>query len=82
MEVFLLETTSIPIWMFSRGPLRWTEPVAKALPSDRILVAITESKDVEKCYGIPADKFMELAVELDPKSRAALDTEEAETEAE
>ena len=56
--------------------------VSKALPSDRILVAITESKDVEKCYGIPADKFMELAVELDPKSRAALETEEADTEAE
>lgn len=54
--------------------------VAKALPSDKILVAIVETKKVEKCYGISIAKFMELAVELDPKSRAAVSTEEAETE--
>lgn len=50
--------------------------VTKALPTDRILVAIVETKSVEKCYGIPADKFMELAVEVDPKSRATIETDE------
>ena len=51
--------------------------VIKALSSDKILVSITKTTDVEKCYGIPVTKFMELAVELDPKTRAAV---EAETE--
>ena len=39
--------------------------VTKALPEGRILVAIVSSEPVEKCYGIPTSKFMELAVELD-----------------
>lgn len=57
--------------------------VTKALAVGKILVSIVESKDVEKCYGIPSDKFMELAVEIDPKTRAALKAEEAaETDAE
>lgn len=50
--------------------------VAKALPEGRILVAITSTTDVEKCYGIPVAKFMELAVELDPKSRTAVEADE------
>lgn len=55
--------------------------VAKVLPADKILVAIAETKEVEKCYGIPVAKFMELAVELDPKSRTAVEAEQAtETE--
>lgn len=56
--------------------------VAKALPDDRILVAIAGTTEVEKCYGIPVAKFMELAVELDPKTRAAVEAEEAEADAE
>lgn len=57
--------------------------VRNALAPEKILVSIVEAKEVEKCYGIPADKFMELAVEIDPKTRAALKTEEAaETNAE
>lgn len=55
--------------------------VTKALPEGRILVAIVSTTDVEKCYGIPVAKFMELAVELDPKSRTAVEAEQA-TEAE
>ena len=54
--------------------------VAKAIPEDKILVAITGTTPVEKCYGIPVAKFMELAVELDPATRTAIETE-AETEA-
>lgn len=56
--------------------------VAKALPVDRILVAIVGTTEVEKCYGIPVATFMDLAVELDPKTRAAVEAEEAETDAE
>ena len=51
--------------------------VSKALADDKILVSIVSTTEVEKCYGIPVAKFMELAVELDPKSRTAV---EAETE--
>lgn len=54
--------------------------VTKALAEDRILVSITGSTEVEKCYGIPTAKFMELAVELDPKTRSAVDAEEATEE--
>ena len=54
--------------------------VAKAIPEGKILVAIVSSEPVEKCYGIPTSKFMELAVELDPKSRSAVETEETATE--
>lgn len=56
--------------------------VAKALPEDRILVAIVGTTEVEKCYGIPVATFMDLAVELDPKTRAAVEAEEAEADAE
>ena len=49
--------------------------VAKALPEDRILVAIAGTTEVEKCYGIPVAKFMEFAVELDPKTRATVEAE-------
>lgn len=54
--------------------------VTKALSQDRILVSITGSTEVEKCYGIPTAKFMELAVELDPKTRSAVEAEEATEE--
>lgn len=56
--------------------------VAKAInPAEKILVAITGTSAIEKCYGIPVAKFMELAVELDPKTRTAADND-TEVEAE
>ena len=42
--------------------------------------AITGTTDVEKCYGIPTAKFMELAVELDPSTRSKVEAEEADAE--
>ena len=57
--------------------------VAKAIPDGKILVSIVSSERVDKCYGVPTAKFMELAVELDPAKRTALETEEtAEPDAE
>lgn len=53
--------------------------VAKAIPEGKILVSIVSTERVDKCYGVPVAKFMELAVELDPEKRTAL---EAETDAE
>lgn len=50
--------------------------ITKALPADRILVGIVESKVVDKCYGITVAQFMELAVELDPKTRTAVEADE------
>lgn len=56
--------------------------VAKVInPAEKILVAITGTSAIEKCYGIPVAKFMELAVELDPKTRTAADND-TEVEAE
>lgn len=55
--------------------------VTKALPEGFILVSIVETKEINKCYGVPTAKFMELAVELDPATRSALAAdEESETE--
>ena len=58
--------------------------VTKALPDGLILVSIAETKEINKCYGVPTEKFMELAVELDPATRSKLDAADdaAETEAE
>ena len=50
--------------------------VTKALPEGLILVSIAETKEINKCYGVPTAKFMELAVELDPDNRRALETED------
>ena len=49
--------------------------VAKAIPEGKILVSIVSTERVDKCYGVPTAKFMELAVELDPATRAKLDSE-------
>ena len=49
--------------------------VAKAIPEGKILVSIVSSERVDKCYGVPTAKFMELAVELDPEKRTALEAE-------
>jgi len=54
--------------------------VAKALTDDKILVSIVGTTEVEKCYGIPTAKFMELAIEIDPKTRTAIEAEETEAE--
>jgi hypothetical protein len=51
--------------------------VSKALDDSKILVSIIETTVIDKCYGIPTSKFMKLAVELDPKSRAKIEAEEA-----
>lgn len=56
--------------------------VAKAFTDDKILVSIVSTTEVEKCYGIPTAKFMELAVEIDPKTRTAIEAEETEADAE
>ena len=56
--------------------------VSKALADDKILVSIVGTTEVEKCYGIPVAKFMELAIEIDPKTRTAIEAEEAEADAE
>ena len=50
--------------------------VTKAIPEGKILVSIVSSTEVNKCYGVPTAKFMELAVELDPEKRTALETED------
>ena len=51
--------------------------VTKALPEGLILVSIADTKEINKCYGVPTAKFMELAVELDPATRSKIEAEEA-----
>jgi hypothetical protein len=51
--------------------------VVKAIPDGKILVAIVSATPINKCYGVPTAKFMELATELDPETRRAVEAEEA-----
>lgn len=51
--------------------------VSKAIADGQILVSIVSSEQVNKCYGVPTAKFMELAIEIDPKKRTAIEAEEA-----
>ena len=63
------------------NPDKLKKEVTKALPEGLILVSISETKEINKCYGVPTAKFMDLAVELDPATRSALAAdEESETE--
>lgn len=48
--------------------------VAKAIPEGKILVSIVDTKEINKCYGMPISAFMEQAVELDPAKRSVLDS--------
>lgn len=52
--------------------------VAKALPEGKVLVSIVSKQEINRCYGLAITKFMELAHELDPVTRAALAAEETE----
>ena len=51
--------------------------VANAVPDGKIFIAVLGTEQVNKCYGISTTKFMELAVELDPETRRAVEAEEA-----
>ena len=49
--------------------------VKKALAdkTDLVVMAITNVEEVNKLYGLDTPKFMEMAVELDPKTRKPLE---------
>lgn len=46
----------------------------------KVLSVISTTK-IDKCYGMLESEFIKLAKELDPETRKALETEEADTEA-
>lgn len=77
-EQIVQETVVLPKKYDDADKLK--KAVAKAIPEGKILVSIVSTQVVEKCYGVPVTKFMELAVELDPKSRTAVEADD-ETEA-
>lgn len=72
----IVEDTLILNKSFEEIDDKLKKAVTKAIPSDKILVAITGLEKVDKCYGVPVAQFMELAVEIDPQTRTALSTEE------
>lgn len=51
-------------------PVALKKAVAKALPENTVLVSIAGTQDIDKCYGLEVERFMELAHEIDPKTRA------------
>ena len=52
--------------------------VTKALPDGKVFLSVVEKQEINKCYGVEISKFMEIAQELDPVTRAKLATEETE----
>ena len=76
----IVEDTVILGKAFEEIDEKLKKAVTKAIPADKILVAITAIERVDKCYGIPVADFMAQAVEIDPKTRTALETEDAEDE--
>lgn len=72
----IVEDTLILNKSFDEVDDKLKKAVTKAIPSDKILVAITGLEKVDKCYGVPVAQFMELAVEIDPQTRTAITTED------
>ena len=79
-EQIIEDSVIIPAGKKELDEATFKKRVSKALPEGRILVAIVSTTDVEKCYGIPVADFMAQAIEIDPKTRTALETEEADDE--
>lgn len=59
---------------------KYQKELEKVLPTNLKFVAVEEVKEVEKLYGLDEAKFMDMAIELDPKTRKPLKTEEAPKE--
>ena len=74
-EQIVQETVMLPKSYDDEAKLK--KAVTKAIPEGKILVSIVSSTEVNKCYGVPTAKFMELAKELDPETRKAVEAEEA-----
>ena len=55
-----------------------TKLLAKALPSDLVIIRIESIEKVEKLYGVTVADFMSVAVELDPATRKPLTATPAE----
>lgn len=54
--------------------------VAKQLSDDEVLIHIESLNKVDKMYGITPADFIAHSIELDPKTREAIETSEAVTE--
>lgn len=74
------DSISIEEVMLGKAYTDTTDPklvkaVKKALAdkTDLVVVAISSVEEVNKLYGLDTPKFMEMAVELDPKTRKPLE---------
>lgn len=50
--------------------------IQKQLSEDQVLIHVEKTEQIRKCYGVPADDFMKLAVELDPETRKPITEKE------
>lgn len=51
--------------------------IRKQLPDSKMLVSVEETEQVKRCFGITAEDFMSMAVELDPATRKPITKKEA-----
>lgn len=49
--------------------------ISKALTDGKILVSVGEATEINKCYALETSKFMELAHEVNLKTRTSKDAE-------
>ena len=59
-------------------PAKIEKAINKILTPSEVLINVESTITVHSCYGVPVDKFMEIAVELDPTTRKTLSEAEAE----
>lgn len=51
--------------------------IKKQLPDSKMLVSVEKTEQVKRCFGITAEDFMGMAVELDPATRKPITKKEA-----
>lgn len=50
-------------------PVKLPKLVKKNLPEDKVLISVISYTEVSRLYGVKTSDFMNIAVELDPKTR-------------
>lgn len=82
-DAITVETVKLNKAFTDTADKKLTNAVKKVLPADVVIIKIESIAPMNKLYGLDTAKFMEQAVELDPKTRKPLaqgDAEDAEDE--
>ena len=59
-----------------------TKAIEKVLSEDEVLLKVESTETAHKLFGMPTAQFLELAQELNPETRKAIETEDADEDEE